>query len=38
MSLDTKETMLRKQDACLASGIGQAAKAPHYLLCNMFNG
>ncbi len=28
----------RPQDVCFASGIGQAAKAPHYLLCNMFNG
>jgi 2-oxoglutarate ferredoxin oxidoreductase subunit beta len=23
---------------CLVSGIGQAAKLPHYLLCNFFNG
>ena len=23
---------------CLVSGIGQAAKLPHYLHCNFFNG
>jgi 2-oxoglutarate ferredoxin oxidoreductase subunit beta len=26
------------QDICLVSGIGQAAKLPHYLKCNLFNG
>ncbi|MCG6877792.1 MAG: thiamine pyrophosphate-dependent enzyme [Deltaproteobacteria bacterium] len=26
------------QDICLVSGIGQAAKLPHYLQCNFFNG
>lgn len=26
------------QDLCLVSGIGQAAKLPHYLACNFFNG
>jgi len=25
-------------DVCLVSGIGQAAKLPHYLQCNFFNG
>lgn len=25
-------------DVCLVSGIGQAAKLPHYLNCNFFNG
>jgi len=25
-------------DLCLVSGIGQAAKLPHYLKCNFFNG
>lgn len=25
-------------DCCLVSGIGQAAKLPHYLECNFFNG
>jgi 2-oxoglutarate ferredoxin oxidoreductase subunit beta len=28
----------RPRDVCFASGIGQAAKAPHYMLCNLFNG
>jgi len=33
-------TALGKQphDCCLVSGIGQAAKLPHYLNCNFFNG
>ena len=26
------------QELCLVSGIGQAAKLPHYLKCNFFNG
>ncbi len=26
------------QDVCLVSGIGQAAKLPHYLKCHFFNG
>jgi len=26
------------QEICLVSGIGQAAKLPHYLRCNFFNG
>ena len=29
---------LRPQDICMASGIGQAAKLPHYLKGNIFNG
>jgi 2-oxoglutarate ferredoxin oxidoreductase subunit beta len=28
----------RPRDICLVSGIGQAAKLPHYLRCNFFNG
>ncbi|MHC1575005.1 MAG: thiamine pyrophosphate-dependent enzyme [Candidatus Methanogasteraceae archaeon] len=32
-------TLERKPDEiCLVSGIGQAAKLPHYLRCNFFNG
>lgn len=33
-------TALGKQphECCLVSGIGQAAKLPHYLRCNFFNG
>ncbi len=37
-----KQTMVGLQKAphevCLVSGIGQAAKLPHYLKCNFFNG
>ncbi|EPR37584.1 pyruvate ferredoxin/flavodoxin oxidoreductase, beta subunit [Desulfovibrio sp. X2] len=29
---------LAPHQVCLVSGIGQAAKAPHYLRCNAFNG
>lgn len=29
---------IRPQDLCLVSGIGQAAKFPHYIKCNFFNG
>ncbi len=28
----------RPEELCLVSGIGQAAKLPHYLRCNFFNG
>jgi len=28
----------RPEEICLISGIGQAAKLPHYLKCNFFNG
>jgi 2-oxoglutarate ferredoxin oxidoreductase subunit beta len=28
----------RPHECCLVSGIGQAAKLPHYLRCNFFNG
>ncbi len=28
----------RPDEICLVSGIGQAAKLPHYLRCNFFNG
>lgn len=33
-----KELGLKKQDVVFVSGIGQAAKTPHYLDVNMFNG
>jgi len=29
---------IQPQDLCLVSGIGQAAKFPHYVKCNFFNG
>lgn len=29
---------LKPHDVCLVSGIGQAAKLPHYLQCHFFNG
>ncbi len=32
------ELDIRPQDLVIVSGIGQAAKAPHYLRCNFFNG
>jgi 2-oxoglutarate/2-oxoacid ferredoxin oxidoreductase subunit beta len=32
------ELDLEPQNVCLVSGIGQAAKAPHYLAANVFNG
>lgn len=39
-ALKTALTALGKQphECCLVSGIGQAAKLPHYLKCNFFNG
>jgi 2-oxoglutarate ferredoxin oxidoreductase subunit beta len=39
-ALKTALTELGKQPhaCCLVSGIGQAAKLPHYLKCNFFNG
>lgn len=39
-ALKTALTILEKQPeaCCLVSGIGQAAKLPHYLNCNFFNG
>ncbi len=39
-ALKTALTTLGKQphECCLVSGIGQAAKLPHYLKCNFFNG
>ncbi len=37
-----KETLtemeIKPQEVVIVSGIGQAAKMPHYLLCNVFNG
>ncbi|MFO7986659.1 MAG: thiamine pyrophosphate-dependent enzyme [Desulfatiglandaceae bacterium] len=32
------ELQKRPDQVCLISGIGQAAKLPHYLKCNFFNG
>ena len=32
------ELGLKPEDVLLVSGIGQAAKLPHYLRCNVFNG
>jgi len=32
------ESGLRPEDTLFVSGIGQAAKAPHYFRCNLFNG
>jgi 2-oxoglutarate ferredoxin oxidoreductase subunit beta len=32
------ELGLAPEEVCLVSGIGQAAKLPHYLRCNFFNG
>ncbi len=32
------ELELRPEDVLMVSGIGQAAKIPHYLRCNTFNG
>jgi len=29
---------LEPENVCFVSGIGQAAKAPHYIRCNLFNG
>jgi 2-oxoglutarate ferredoxin oxidoreductase subunit beta len=29
---------LKPEQTCFVSGIGQAAKAPHYIRCNLFNG
>ncbi len=39
-ALKTALTALEKMphECCLVSGIGQAAKLPHYLKCNFFNG
>ncbi|AOY56974.1 MULTISPECIES: thiamine pyrophosphate-dependent enzyme [Desulfococcus] len=39
-ALKTALAALGKQphECCLVSGIGQAAKLPHYLKCNFFNG
>lgn len=33
-----EELSLNPENVCLVSGIGQAAKLPHYLKCNFFNG
>jgi 2-oxoglutarate ferredoxin oxidoreductase subunit beta len=33
-----RDLRLEPHQVCLVSGIGQAAKLPHYLQCNFFNG
>ena len=38
MKLALSEEGLEQQKVLIVSGIGQAAKAPHYLNVNMFNG
>lgn len=32
------DMQLLPEQVCFVSGIGQAAKAPHYIRCNLFNG
>lgn len=32
------ELNLEPENVCFVSGIGQAAKGPHYIRCNLFNG
>jgi 2-oxoglutarate ferredoxin oxidoreductase subunit beta len=38
VKLALSELGLRPEQTCFVSGIGQAAKAPHYIRCNLFNG
>ncbi len=38
LRLALSELGLRPEQTCFVSGIGQAAKAPHYIRCNLFNG
>jgi len=38
MKTAVSELNITPQDLVLVSGIGQAAKLPHYLKCNVFNG
>ncbi|MBM3323558.1 2-oxoacid:ferredoxin oxidoreductase subunit beta, partial [candidate division WOR-3 bacterium] len=38
LRLALSELGLKPEQVCFVSGIGQAAKAPHYVRCNLFNG
>jgi len=38
VKLALSELGLQPEQVCFVSGIGQAAKAPHYIRCNLFNG
>jgi len=38
LKLALSELGLKPEQTCFVSGIGQAAKAPHYIRCNLFNG
>ncbi len=38
LKLALTELGLKPEQTCFVSGIGQAAKAPHYIRCNLFNG
>jgi 2-oxoglutarate ferredoxin oxidoreductase subunit beta len=38
LKLALTELGLAPEQTCFVSGIGQAAKAPHYIRCNLFNG
>jgi 2-oxoglutarate ferredoxin oxidoreductase subunit beta len=38
VKLALSELGLKPEQTCFVSGIGQAAKAPHYIRCNLFNG
>jgi len=38
LKLALSELGLAPEQTCFVSGIGQAAKAPHYIRCNLFNG
>ena len=38
LKLALSELGIAPEQSCFVSGIGQAAKAPHYIRCNLFNG
>jgi len=38
LKLALSELGLAPEQTCFVSGIGQAAKTPHYIRCNLFNG
>jgi 2-oxoglutarate/2-oxoacid ferredoxin oxidoreductase subunit beta len=38
VKLALSELGIEPYETCFVSGIGQAAKAPHYINCNLFNG
>jgi len=38
VKLALSESGVEPRNTCFVSGIGQAAKAPHYIKCNLFNG